>query len=213
VAQSGRSKGAHPDPDESGGGAGNAAADRGHASPPMSDRRVAPRYLIEAPVRVRSGTVSKMGRVRDMSSTGVRIEDVDLQPPEGTRLQLEFSFFKDSPPVTLAGEVVRKTETGGFCVKFRTVDSRIRAVLRVVLPKVASERATDEQITTYSGEFVTRVGRELHREFGEAARAAGLQVNEWIKDRLRVAAEADLKEARRKHDPSTCPGCRAGRKH
>jgi hypothetical protein len=211
VAQSGRSKGPLQDPGEPGQSAGDADPDP--PTLPGMDRRVAPRYLIDAPVRIRVGNVCKSGKVRDMSSTGVRIEDVDLQPPEGTRLQLEFSFFKDSPAVPLAGEVVRKTDTGGFCVEFRAVDPRTKAVLRVVLPKVAGERTYDEQITTYSGEFVARVGRELHREFGEAARASGLQVNEWIKDRLRAAAEADLAEARKKHDPRTCPGCRSGQRH
>jgi len=211
VAQTGRSK--VPQGPNEPGHASSDGPDQEPATLPGSDRRVAPRYLIDAPVRIRCGNVCKRGKVRDMSSTGVRIEDIDLQPPEGTRLQLEFSFFKDSPPVPLAGEVVRKTDTGGFCVEFRAVDSRTRAVLRVVLPKVASERTTDEQITTYSGEFVARVGRELHREFGEAARAAGLHVNEWIKDRLRAAAEVDLAEARKRHDPKTCPGCRAGQKH
>jgi len=165
------------------------------------DRRTAPRYIFQVPVTIQAGRAGGKGRVHDMSSSGARIEDADLKCSEGTRVRLRFRFFKDSPPMELSGEVARVTATGGFCVHFGKLDPRTRRALATLLPKVGAGRCEDEPELLFSGELVTNLGPTLHRACVEAARAAGIPLNEWIKGKLAESSQSDLADLRKPDPP------------
>ena len=172
---------------------------------PMRERRTAPRFIFQVPVLIRIGHQSGRGKVHDMSSTGVRVEKSNLEPTEGARIKLGFRFFENSRPVELGGHVVRKTETGGFCVHFSTLDPRTRRALTTLLPKVATGRFEESSSRLYSGELLTNLGPQLHRACADAASVAGISLNEWIKERLEAEARRALVEARSASEPAS-PG-------
>lgn len=192
-------------PEESEKGAGSATQED-PAPSTGAERRVAPRYHFRVPVRLTWSGQSATAMVQDMSSSGARVEEASCDPPEGTRLHLEFSFFVGSASIPLGGEVVRTTETGGFAVRFTNVDARKSELLRVLLPKVASARLEhEEQVSTFSGQLVSNLGPRLHNACHDAARAEGLTLNEWIKAKLQGAATETLAHA---GDSCDCADCR-----
>ena len=173
---------------------------------PIRDRRSAPRFIFQVPVLLRVGHQSGRGKVHDMSSTGARIENANLEPTEGAKIRLGFRFFENSPPIELNADVVRKTQSGGFCVHFRAVDQRTRRALTTLLPKLGSGRFEQVDSRMYTGELVARLGADVHRACAEAAQAANMPLNDWIKARLRDTALQEMEEARTETSPAPYQG-------
>jgi hypothetical protein len=171
------------------------------------DRRAAPRYVFEVPVTIATRTHKGTGTTRDVSLSGARIERADHVPAVGTRVRLRISFFADTPPADLAGKVVRLTGSGGFCVAFERGASRMRELLRVVVPKLAGMRQTAGQESVLTGELLVNLGRELQWDCLEAARLANMSLDAWVADHLRKAAQEELEQARLGPRPVTCPEC------
>ncbi len=93
----------------------------------------APRREVNVPaVFTAGGGVTGNGGVTDLSTTGARIEEPDLFPGVGNSLVLSLSPVPSCTPVKLYAEVVRKTDTGGFCVRFHLADSKQR-MLRLMM--------------------------------------------------------------------------------
>ena len=201
-------------PDTRQNNAGRGPADITATTIPYLGRRSAPRYEFRTPVAILSSYRKSEGMLWDMSTAGARIEKVDLEPMEGERLSIEFSFFPGSPPVQLAGNVVRRTETGGFAIEFSRMSSRMHQILCCLLPKVASGRIEEEESgeTSYSGQMMANVGPELHEACVRAAETASLDLNEWLHKQLEAGADEELEQMRHdaanNHDPSTCVECR-----
>lgn len=73
------------------------------------------------------------GRIRDLSVSGARIEEVDARPGVGTPLVLALSPLPGVTPVKMFAQVVRATETGGFAVEFHAGDPKQRLVSLMML--------------------------------------------------------------------------------
>lgn len=177
------------------------------------NRRSAPRYVLKVPVEILLLGGRGTGTVWDMSTSGARIEHSSCEPVEGERAALQMSFFPGSLPVQLAGTVIRKTELGGFCVHFESLNPRTRQILVRALPKVSSVRAdSQEQVSTYSGQMLVSVGAEVQQACIQAAESAGQSLTTWLGEHLKKAASEDLGNAQadgtRGHDPSTCSDCK-----
>ena len=93
----------------------------------------APRREVDVPaVFAAGGGVPGYGGVTDLSTTGARIEEPDVFPGVGSSLVVSLSPVPGCTPVKLYAEVVRKTDTGGFCVRFHLADSKQR-MLRLMM--------------------------------------------------------------------------------
>ena len=98
------------------------------------ERRVAPRFEIQAPVEYQPASVEGHGLTEKVSRSGVRIERASSIHPIGTELWMRFSFFLSSFETKFSGNVVRHTD-GGFAVQFGEMDEARREVLqRAFLP-------------------------------------------------------------------------------
>ena len=77
--------------------------------------------------------ISGRGTIRDISTSGARIEEIDDRPGIGTPLVVQLFMFPNQHPVTLVANVVRETESGGFAVEFDGLDDRTRSLLHLTL--------------------------------------------------------------------------------
>jgi hypothetical protein len=183
-------------------------------------RRIAPRYRFSVPVKIRLEHKTAHGTTEDMSASGVRIEQSDCKPPDGVKIEVQFAFFPNSPPIRLAARVVRTTETGGFAACFCDVDWRMQRVLRAILPTVGSGRVEEEYDDTvsFSGKLVADLGPELHRDCVMAARNQNMSLAAWLRQEVSAASKRELavtREAgphRESADPAHPCGCAECRK-
>jgi len=172
------------------------------------ERRASPRYAVRVPVKVRvRGTVAS-GYVRDLSSLGARIEEVAVTPLEGAVLELEFALLHKSAPLILKSEVVRSTNSGGFCVRFIQVSPRTESVLRLLIPKIAHGRADDDpdDPPTYSGSLEIKIGTALHESIARLAESEGLDAVQWVRDSLERTARDALESKGREGGASSRHG-------
>ena len=72
------------------------------------------------------------GSTKDVSLSGVRIEQASVAVPIETELRLRFSFFLGSFQTLFRGKVVRHT-TDGFAVQFGSLDAAQLEILRTAL--------------------------------------------------------------------------------
>ncbi len=72
------------------------------------------------------------GFTKDVSVSGVRIEQASLAVPIETELRLRFSFFLGSFETLFRGEVVRRT-ADGFAVQFGSLDGAQLEILHTAL--------------------------------------------------------------------------------
>ena len=99
---------------------------------PTQERRVAPRLIIQVPVEYGQDDETGRGFTKDVSLSGVRIDQASLAVPTATELRLRFSFFLGSFETLFGGKVVRHT-TDGFAVQFGSLDGAQLATLRTTL--------------------------------------------------------------------------------
>ncbi len=91
------------------------------------------REQVQVPAAFEGPATLGRGRVRDLSTTGARIEDIQTRPRVGTPLTVEFYPFPDMTPVKLHARVVRETESGGFAVEFEAPDETTRSLIQLLL--------------------------------------------------------------------------------
>ncbi len=96
------------------------------------DRRSAPRLRIQAPMEYGQDAETGRGFTKDVSLSGVRIEQASLAVLIETELRLRFSFFLGSFETLFPGKVVRHI-TDGFAVQFGSLDVAQLEILRRVL--------------------------------------------------------------------------------
>ena len=101
------------------------------------DRRAATRLRIQAPVEYGQDAEAGRAFTKDVSLSGVRIEQASLAMPIETELRLRFSFFLSSFETLFRGKVVRHT-TDGFAVQFGSLDVAQLEILRTALRPGAS---------------------------------------------------------------------------
>ena len=96
------------------------------------DRRPAPRLRIQAPMEYDQDAETGRGFTKDVSLSGVRIDQASLAVPIETELRLRFSFFLGSIETRFRAKVVRRT-TDGFAVQFSSFDVAQLETLRTAL--------------------------------------------------------------------------------
>ena len=160
------------------------------------ERREAPRYALKVPVDITCAGGVRKGRVQDISALGLRVEEGQIQPAEGTVVGLNLSLYPNSVPLALEARVVRHTETGGFCVKFVNLDARVERVLRTVLPKIAGAPLKDETAAVASGKFQLDIGSDLHQQIAELAKEQGVETIDWVVGEIEKSATRAVSAAR-----------------
>ena len=111
--------------------------DRNSQEEAPEEQRREERKTVNIPATVLVGEAALPAMILDLSASGARIEDCEQRPEEGTRIRLKFCFFEGADPQTLRGEVVRKTNTGGFAVEFQGLEPRTKGILRIVQVRAA----------------------------------------------------------------------------
>ena len=101
--------------------------------PEQTERRVAPRFKMQAPVEYRGQAAQGNGMTWDISSSGLRVDDASTRLDPGELARLRCSFFVGSFDVELVGNVVRHTNTG-FAVQFRDLGAAQLKLLHSILP-------------------------------------------------------------------------------
>jgi hypothetical protein len=158
------------------------------------DQRAAARYALDVPVECTcAGTVRK-GRVQDISALGARLENVGIQPAEGTVVGLKLALIENSVPMKLDAKVVRHTDTGGFSVQFVNLDVRVERILRMLLPKLAGAPITEDGKAVASGKLQVDIGGQLHEQIAELARDQGLEAIDWVVDQIEKSANVAIKQ-------------------
>ena len=90
-----------------------------------------------AVIGVEVGTLCGTGRIFDASGTGLRIEDANVEPCPGDPVLLRFAVAVDEPSFEVHAEVVRRTESGGFAVKFMAPGPAAQRMLDCLVEAVA----------------------------------------------------------------------------
>jgi len=73
--------------------------------------------------------VCAVGRIHDISASGVRIEDAHFKPEIGGEIRVTFVLSLDQPGFEVLGRVIRYTDTGGFALEFQAVEARLRELI------------------------------------------------------------------------------------
>jgi len=73
--------------------------------------------------------VCEVGRIYDISASGVRVEETSVQPAIGAHVRVTFVLSLSEPGFEAVGAVTRHTETGGFALEFAAVEPRLRDLL------------------------------------------------------------------------------------
>ena len=89
-------------------------------------------------IGIEAGTVCGVGRIYDVSATGLRVEECDVRPPLGDHTRLTFVLSVDQPAFEVEAQVVRHTESGGFAVSFVAVEPRLRELVSSLAMRVQS---------------------------------------------------------------------------
>ena len=146
------------------------------------ERRAAPRFELPIPVSVRQsdGEVAR-GLIKNISASGVWIENSGFIPEIGSRFSLKLLFLEPSRGIRLRAEVVRYTGSGGFAAKFLSLNPQSESVLRLLLPALADECDDDETVTTWTGELLGRLGPDLHSLLGSLAEENGTNPSDLLK--------------------------------
>ncbi len=108
----------------------------------------------------------------------------------------------DADAAIFHGEVINTRDVITF--QGQSVDELIAAFHGSVDDYLAfcAERG-EEPDKPFSGQFMTRIPPELHREVNIAARVAGKSLNAWVTERLEMAVSepADVKAGRKRAKP------------
>ena len=94
------------------------------SEPPVS--RPAPRLSVAIPVAIESGTLCDEGQMRNISLSGARIESTKIALSVGAPVVLTFSMSPRGRVFEVRSCVVRRTESGGYAVRFDALDPALR---------------------------------------------------------------------------------------
>ncbi len=98
----------------------------------IEEQRAAPRSSIQVPTEYENSHMGS-GFTKNVSISGVRIENASVSIAIQTQIRLRFSFFKGSFDTIFQGTVVRHTGDG-FAVQFGDMGEAQLEVLRRILP-------------------------------------------------------------------------------
>ena len=97
------------------------------------ERRRAPRFSVCVPLEYEDHSVEGRGFTKNVSRSGVLIEQASSPPPIGAGLRVRFSFFLGAFETPFSGKVVRHADDG-FALQFGSLDEAQIEVLRTALP-------------------------------------------------------------------------------
>ncbi len=100
---------------------------------PPQQRPRAPRFSVYVPMEYENRAVAGRGFTKNVSLSGVLIEQASSPAPIGASLRLLFSFFQGSFETPLRGKVVRHAEDG-FAIQFASLEEAQLKILRTALP-------------------------------------------------------------------------------
>ncbi|MBW2316167.1 MAG: PilZ domain-containing protein [Deltaproteobacteria bacterium] len=91
------------------------------------ERRQHPRFRSRFDTLCSSGRQEGAGVLADLSYSGARLEDSNLQPELGTKVRL-YVFVQPVSPFELIGEVVRTSPTG-FAIAYQVESPEVRQLV------------------------------------------------------------------------------------
>ena len=95
------------------------------------------RYPVTIIVAYADERASGVGRIRELSTGGARIEEVKYLPRIQTRLSLVFAPLNWTVTIEIEAEVVGLTATGGFAVRFCAMDNQAEVLLLATVNEAA----------------------------------------------------------------------------
>ena len=158
------------------------------------ESRSATRYELPIPVKI-SLRLGGAGLVRNISTSGVWIEQANFRPPIGCSVHVEISPPDGASGIQLRAEVVRYTENDGFAARFVSLAPRIEHALKIVLEALDDD---DDSIATWTEELVQRLGPDLLDLFSSIAREEAVTTLGLLKRSVRSGC---LKISRRRVGP------------
>ena len=87
-------------------------------------------------VGIEIGTLCTTGRVYDISTSGLRVEECEILPEIGSEIRVTFVLAVDRPAFMLDGKVVRHTSAAGFAVEFVAVEPRLRDLVQSLADRI-----------------------------------------------------------------------------
>ncbi len=111
------------------------------SEPPAS--RPAPRVTVAIPVAIESGTLCDEGQMRNISLSGARIESTKIALSVGAPVTLTFSMSPRGRIFEVPSCVVRRTESGGYAVRFDALDPALREAIDGVVARAEQDDAAD----------------------------------------------------------------------
>jgi hypothetical protein len=111
------------------------------------EARKFPRLSVSFAIEYSGRSVRGTGTVRNISSSGALIENAEPLLLAGGEVQLSFSIFGNSLPITVPAKVVRETETG-FGVEFLEMNVRSRKILKMAITKALNRPDQSEEDST-----------------------------------------------------------------
>ena len=113
------------------GSLGGSMSEQAGSGPPQRRPR-APRFGVYVPMEYEDHSVTGRGFTKNVSLSGVLIEQASWPAPIGASLRLRFSFFQGSFETPFRGKVVRHAEEG-FAIQFASLEESEREILRTAL--------------------------------------------------------------------------------
>ncbi len=101
------------------------------SEPPTA--RPAPRISVAIPVAIESGTLCDEGQLRNISLSGARIESTKIALSVGAPVALTFSMSPRGRVFEVRSCVVRRTESGGYAVRFDALDPALREAIEAAV--------------------------------------------------------------------------------
>lgn len=130
------------------------------------ERRSAARFRLPLTIGIVHRPIKKsLGLARNISGSGVWIQNAEFRPPMGDRIEVNVLIPGLRQALRLCAEVVRYTGESGFAAQFLFLDSKMQKALQALLEVLAREIQEDEAPTevVLSPELVQRLDPEVER--------------------------------------------------
>jgi len=161
------------------------------SQPPTS--RPAPRVAVAIPVAIEAGTLCDEGQMRNISLSGARIESTQISLTVGAAVTITFSLSAKGRAFQVPSCVVRRTESGGYAVRFDAVDEALQLAIEGLVAS-AGDEGDGEPETDATGASLAALAAaqswKVLSQLAESAKNAVVSVDEQQRIlRINSAAE------------------------
>ena len=132
------------------------------------ERRAEKRHELPMPVKISGLTVA--GIVKNISASGVWIQQAEFRPPIDCSVVVEICPSGAASGIRLRAEVVRYTENDGFAARFVSLGPRDEDALKILLEALDDDDDDDDDsVASWTQALVQRLGPDLLDLFSSIA--------------------------------------------